>query len=94
MLAGGAGMTFWTAPAPFNPCVNLILNDALGVLFYRSMKERVTVHIGHENKIARKILVLHCTDVRWIAGFGFALCFGHHATHILQKHEVLLTYFV
>lgn len=86
-------MAFWTAPALFNPCINLILNDALGVHSCRSMKERVTVHIDRENKIARKIPVLYCTDVGWIAGFRFALCFGHHSTYILWQHEVLGTLF-
>lgn len=93
ILAGGAGMAAWTAPAPFNPCINLILNDVLGVHSYRSMKERVTMPTGHENKIGCKIPVLYCTDVGRIAGFGFAVCFGHHATYILWQHEVLVTLF-
>jgi len=93
ILAGGARVAFWMASAPLNPCINLMLNDALGLHSYRSMKERVPVDTGHENKIARKIPVLYCTGVGWIAGFRSALCFGHHTTYILWQHEVLLTLF-
>lgn len=39
LLAGDARMAAWTAPVPFNPCINLMLSDALGVHSYRSKKE-------------------------------------------------------
>lgn len=58
-----------------------------------SSEERAPVHSGHGHQAAHTVLVLCATDVRWIAAFGGALCFGYHKTYILWQPKILLTLF-
>lgn len=62
-------------------------------LYILTEHERGTAHTGHESKTAGEMPVPPRTDVRHLQA-GFASCFGHHATSVLQKHKVLLVYFV